>query len=51
MKWNEMCYDDGDGGHLHSQFARSGHKSLRTSMLRRPWEVWRITIFQKKKVC
>lgn len=28
---------------LQSQFARSGQRSLRTSMLRRPWEVWRIT--------
>jgi hypothetical protein len=31
-------------GDVHSQFAFSGLRSLRTSMDRRPWEVWRITL-------
>lgn len=35
-KWVRWFY-------LQSQFARSGQRSLRTSMLRRPWEVWRMT--------
>ncbi len=29
---------------VHSQFAFSGLRSLRTSMERRPWDVWRITL-------
>lgn len=37
------------GVHLHSQFARSGHRSLRTSMLLRPWEVSRMTAAKKKE--